>query len=232
MSITWQDVVVLERPYGLSEKEMTEAKEVATELSGNLYDRQKEFLASDCPGAILARKNKIHTGIISELVMKHFLDSSTKGQIEIVYGGLLNGHTCPDEFDFAISGKTVDIKSSIEKNKTIICMDNREELIRTILTQRNFTLPIDQGQKDFIFQIIYVGDKALLCGAIQVKELAKQENIRDLVLNNGQIQKTYMKKLVCGQSLQDILKICLRGNALNSSSHNSVTTDSDRTDER
>jgi hypothetical protein len=215
-----EQIIVKEYPYGLTKVELETANDIAQVMAEKMYDRQKEFSVYNKEKAVAERVNKIKTGIISEMLVKTILNSSKV--TEIVYGGFstqksINGDSTmvgvhdqqrTDEFDFVLGGKTFDIKSSVEKNPEILYLKNDRTISEILLSKRNFTLPVDQKIKDYILQLIYVSDKVYFCGGISTKILAVPENIRTLKLNNGNIQKTYMKQLSYGQPIHEILKYC------------------------
>lgn len=201
-----EQIIVKEYPYGLTKAELEAANDLAQVMAEKMYDRQKEFSAYNKEKAVSERMNKIKTGIISEMLVKTILDSSKV--TEIVYGGFSTQKDQSDEFDFVVGRKTFDIKFSVEKNTEILYLKDERAISDILLSKRNFTLPIDQKIKDYILQLIYVSNKVYFCGGISTKILAVPENIRTLKLNNGNIQKTYMKQLYYGQPIHEILKYC------------------------
>jgi hypothetical protein len=201
-----EHIIVKEYPYGLTKAELEAVNDLAQVMAEKMYDRQKEFSVYNKEKAVAERVNKIKTGIISEMFVKKILDLSKV--TEIVYGGFSEPRNQSDEFDFVVGGRTFDIKSSVEKNPEILHLKDDRSISKILLSKRNFTLPTDQKIKDYILQLIYVSDKVYFCGGISTKILAVPENIRTLKLNNGNIQKTYMKQLSYGQPIHEILKYC------------------------
>ena len=201
-----EKIIVKEYPYGLTKVELETANDLAQVMAEKIYDRQKEFSAYKKEKAVAERVNKIKTGIISEMLVKTILNSSK--MTEVVYGGFSAQKDQADEFDFVVSGRTFDIKSSVEKNPEILHLKDDRAISEILLSKRNFTLPIDQRIKDYILQLIYVSNKIYFCGGISTKILAVPGNVRTLKLNNGNIQKTYMKQLSYGQPIHEILKYC------------------------
>lgn len=188
----------------------------AKKLANNMFDRQGEFsIRQDFQKNLNNRIFKIYTGLVSENVFHKWISSNPFFQnANIEIDGSFNSlNSKADRFDFKINGKTIDIKSSVERNSSSFA--NQEEFVQFCLDKRNFTLPTDQKSKDIIIQIMYNFDfvngkrelKNIICfGGIEKEFLCVNNNIRDLKLNNGNLQSTFMTPLKNGKRIEDFFK--------------------------
>ena len=203
------------KPYfdKLSKEEKLEIYNKSKKLISIMFNRQQEFETNeDKNKQYQKRLFKIYVGAISEKIFKNYLeDNKEKLNIkEYIIDGMENikSNNKPDEFDFKINGITVDIKSSVETKQNVF----NDELKSFALYNRNFVFPVDQKPKDVIIQIIYkFSDKEhknlvnIYCfGGIKKECLLNNKNMVNLKLNNNKFQKTYMKKLLYGESLSQL----------------------------
>jgi hypothetical protein len=175
-----------------------------------MYDRQNE---RNTGNFYLNRKRKIYLGVISERVVEGYMKETFPEIYEkhARFSGLgqdLFNSSGPDECDFTLFNKKFDIKSSIEKNKY---EGNDFELF--LKNSRNFMLPVDQyksSPKDCTLQVMFDKDfnesgNCYICGVISQKKLTENKP-RDLKLDNGNYQPTYMRRIRDGVSLDTAVK--------------------------
>lgn len=189
----------------LTKEEKKEIYSTCKKLIFKMFDRQQEFKTND-ENAVNNRLFKIYLGAIAEkLFVNYLLENYQINNLEIE--GFNQNDA--DKFDLKINGMSVDIKSSNE-NKFF-----NGDYESFCLTKRNFTFPTDQSSKDVIIQIMFnfannekTELKEVYCfGGIKKEDLLIDENKRNLKLNNGKFQETYMKSLNCGKLLEELFNI-------------------------
>lgn len=191
-----------------------------------IFDKNSEFYKN--------RLFKIYLGLMSEkLFQSYIMDKNIFDLTEndkISFSGLLDIEinedekirNQPDKFDVEINGKKIDIKSS-KNNQTNYEIQDFKQMC---LTKRNFTMPLDQIKnddlKDIVVQIMFNLKESNLkkgtyevvnvyCfGGLPISDLIKNENLRNLKLNNNNYQKTYMKPLSFGKPIHELCNLKLK----------------------
>jgi hypothetical protein len=189
----------------ISENEKINMWKRTKELSGSMFDRQKDQKYSK------NRRIKIYIGLISEYIFQKYIEEHFNN-IKLFNNGLSNNGI--DEYDFKLNDYIlIDIKSSKEKKNNFY-----NDKIKFFERRRNYTLPFDQVKekylkksneyKYYIVQMMYDFDfkNVYISNFMNLNELVNQNNLRNLKLDNLNFQKTYMKKLFNGEDIETFLK--------------------------